>query len=116
MEEWFSKYAVITPWGILAFTLLFWSVDGHESLSELATFVDLGLITYLAFIVVLDRVVGKLFYYIAQKKKQQHAEAEKRVLKLMRQLARESAGSDDEAEVLQRFIERVQEEGATTRP
>ena len=116
MEEWFSKYAVITPWGILAFSLLYWSVDGHRNLSDLATFVDLGLITYLAFIVVLDRVVGKLFYYIAQKKKQQRADAEKRVLNRMRQLARESADNDTEAAVLQRFIERVQEEGATTRP
>ncbi len=70
VDEWFKKYAGITPFVMLACTLLFWRANGAESWADLAGFVELGTAGFAAFVVAVDTGGNGMFYGISKIRKQ----------------------------------------------
>ena len=70
MDEWFSRYAAITPFGVLGFTHWWWVLDGQNGWSEFAGLIDLGILSFLVLVVIAEGL-NKMFYSIAQHKRKE---------------------------------------------
>lgn len=105
MDEWFKKYAEVTPLGIIAFTLLWWGLDGQKDGFEgLAGFVEFGIITYAAFLIALDRGFTNMFYTIAQIKKKKREDRHR----ILAELLEENADNDEYAAMLKQLLEQAE--------
>ena len=108
MEPWYSKYAIVTPLGSLAFALLWWTVDGQKGLPALAEFVNLGIITFATFLILMEEVVAKMFYTLEKLKRKGQAEARRSVVAQLQAIA----GDGPEAAGLQRLLEMWEQQEA----
>ena len=100
MELWFAKYAAVAPIGALAFTLLLWTIDGQKGLAALSQYVELGVLTFAAFLAIVDEGVAKVFYSLEQIKRRKRSEAQNELITQLQALAEESG----ETEALQRLL------------
>ena len=108
MEPWFNKYTTAAPWGILAFTLLPWSLGDSRGLTELAQYPELGVLTFVV-VAALVEEVATIFYAIARNKRIRREEKEWKFKEFATRL---QAVADEGAETatVQRLLNRLEEQ------
>ena len=104
MERWISKYTTVAPFGVISFTMLFWTIDGQKlDMARFAGFVDLAVVAFAAFLVLMEEGVSPMFYAIAQRKRRERVEENARVLERLKAVAKE-----DQIEVLQALVRQME--------